>query len=410
MSRRSNEAKPKDLLKIVRGNFNGVDSNDVLLSTESFVEKYGEFLEEVLAVTPRPTATLLKGAIHLAYPGVSGEEVTALANKVNEIYKTTFSRARNLKTGERLTPSVKKLCVFIRNQLGLPELLTSADHASRKSVASRGSDPVSPKPKSPAPRSRSRSKSAPSTLPVQRQLTPHISLSSEDRLTEASSCVVPTAGPTSSIKAKYQLPSASTRPQVIYHADMSKPALVKITGDSQEVGQMSMGQDGFLVAKFSDGEEKQTEIPNLVLVAKLESQAGPKKALKKPAGAKASQKKPAVAKSVTKLVGPEPAGPEPAGPEAAGPEPAAPEPEAEAAVSWPEEATLRKEYRNSNNSYCFRAIWKDGAKEQKKAILSIQGHECPKDVLSKICDEALQKLRNKESTADVRAWIYAQMP
>ena len=104
MSRRSDEAKPKDLLKIVRGNFNGVDSNDVLLSTESFVEKYGEFLEEVLAVTPRPTATLLKGAIHLAYPGVSGEEVTALANKVNEIYKTTFSRARNLKTGERLTP------------------------------------------------------------------------------------------------------------------------------------------------------------------------------------------------------------------------------------------------------------------------------------------------------------------
>ena len=84
--------------------------------------------------------------------------------------------------------------------------------------------------------------------------------------------------------------------QVAYHTDLSIPALIRITGNSRETAEMKAGKSGFAIAYFGDGSEKQTDIPNLALVAAAKKPQPAKLKGK----AKAGQKKPAAAVKASK--------------------------------------------------------------------------------------------------------------
>ena len=267
-SRRANDAKPKDLLKIVRGNFGQLDSKDVLLTLDEFCEKHQEFLAEVLEVTMRPTAKLLKNTFQQVWPGALASDYSTMSNGIHDNYKTLFSKARKMASGDRMSEAVNWSCLHFRLAkacqsagfqdspawhlvlLDLP--LPRVEARSYLAEAQRTADLWSFLPGS----SRSRSLSPPC---------------STDTMI-SSNKPVPQAGTRGSIFALCQMvPAASSsRPQIVYHVDIAIPALVKITGNGQEVAEMKPGEKGLLRAICQDGEERDTEIPNLTLQAKSE--------------------------------------------------------------------------------------------------------------------------------------------
>ena len=121
-SRRANEAKPKDLLKIVRGNVAQLDPKDVLLTLDEFCEKHQEFLAEVLELTMRPTAKLLKNTFQQVWPGVLASDCSTMSNRIPNNYKTLFGKARKMASGDRVSEAVKSPSLLIRKTLELPPL------------------------------------------------------------------------------------------------------------------------------------------------------------------------------------------------------------------------------------------------------------------------------------------------
>ena len=53
MSRRSNAATGKDLLKTFRGNLSAVEAGDALLSLDGFCKKHSVLMKEILSITSR---------------------------------------------------------------------------------------------------------------------------------------------------------------------------------------------------------------------------------------------------------------------------------------------------------------------------------------------------------------------
>ena len=114
MGRRANAAQPADLVKIFRGNLCHLDPADSSLSLEFFCSKHEVFLKELLEITVRPTATLLREAAGLVWPSQATLEQKAFCNHVHEVVKTLFTKSRNMTTGQRLPDSASRMCTHVK--------------------------------------------------------------------------------------------------------------------------------------------------------------------------------------------------------------------------------------------------------------------------------------------------------
>ncbi|CAE7558690.1 unnamed protein product [Symbiodinium sp. CCMP2592] len=420
-SRRSNGATGKDLMKTFRGNLQAVEAGDALLSLDAFCKKHHVLMKEILGITTRPTAAVMRESMSLVWPGAPSLELKTFANHLHEVYKTLFTKTRNMSTGGRLADSIQDMCFFIKDLLRLPE---SKQGSKRASSGSARSPKASPKKKIKQRLDSTCQKAS------TRKLEVHVSVSSSDAgatvKKEPAEAAEPASHtrdgprplPTGQISKLYQQAASAAS---FFHTDLSVPTVLRIAGDSREAAKMHKGPSGFAVAVWSDGHQIVSEIPNLLLDKAAAAKASPKGKAKA-----ASKKKPAaVIKKPACL--PQEDGESPAAgadDAAAGQDLEAP---AEAALVpvdapaadddqdpnygdvavLPANAVLRKEYRAANNTMAFRMIWRNEKnKECKRQMFQLKGGSATtKEQLHATGEEALRKARAGEPLAQVETMV-----
>ena len=382
--RRTNEASGKQLVKALRGNMKSVDPKEALLSLEAYCSKNEELIRDILEHTTRPTKNLFKEGLTAAFPSTRPAEVTTVANYMHETFKTLFGKARHMKDGSRHPESVAAVCRVIRQKLGLAEVRPSTSSSSRTPL------PLSDlphDPQTPVKPTKKRVLEVHSTI----ETSPSLPRPSGSRRSIASmydSGRVTGSSEVDEVEGVTSSPEATSASAAVYHLDMSIPALVKMTGEKREVGSMKAGPGGFALAVFANGDERATEMPNLMLQRKE------KAACKRPAARqRASEEKNAVE-------------PEPAQPEAK-----AAAPQQQPLDPDPKVATLRMEYRKSNNSVGFRKIWRDEKNVEVKRQLFhvVGGPSITEAQLKDLAKRGLAKLRSEVSAEDVRKWILEEI-
>ena len=437
MSRRSNAATGKDLLKTFRGNLTAVEAGDALLSLDGFCKKHSVLMKEILSITSRPTAAVMHEALGLVWPGAPALELKTFANHLHEVFKTLFTKTRNMSTGGRLPDSVQDMCFFIKQELlGGP----SSSPGKTEQQGSKRASSCSAKSKA-SPKKKLKQKLDTTCQKAStRKLEVHVSVSSEDPPAvvkkeksepSASSSGVPKPLPTGEITKKYQQAAASA--SSFFHTDSSVPTVVRISGDSREAATMHKGPSGFAVAVWSDGHQIVSEIPNLMLekAAAAEASAAKASAPKAAKAKAASKKKPAavikkpacrpdVQDDVQDDDGEEstpdvatdedPAAAEDGQAPAEAPAAIVPAeaPDAEAPDQplevFPEDRSLRKEYRTANNSMAFRMVWREKGEECKKQLFQLHGGTCSKEQLHQVGSEVITRCKAGERLSEVRQW------
>ena len=219
-------------------------------------------------------------------------ELKTFANHLHEVYKTLFTKTRNMSTGGRLPDSVQDMCFFMKQELlGGPSSSPgkTEQQGSKRASSCSAKSKASPKKKPKQKLDTTCQKASTKKLEV------HVSVSSEDPPVvvkkeksepSASSSGVPKPLPTGEITKKYQQAAASA--SSFFHTDLSVPTVLRISGDSREAATMHKGPSGFAVAVWSDGHQIVSEIPNLMLEKAAAAKASAPKAAKA-----ASKKKPA---------------------------------------------------------------------------------------------------------------------
>ncbi|CAE7269669.1 unnamed protein product [Symbiodinium sp. CCMP2592] len=414
-SRRSNGATGKDLMKTFRGNLQAVEAGDALLSLDAFCKKHHVLMKEILGITTRPTAAVMRESMSLVWPGAPSLELKTFANHLHEVYKTLFTKTRNMSTGGRLADSIHDMCFFIKDLLGLPESSARSPKASPKKKIKQRLDSTCQKAST-------------------RKLEVHVSASSSDAgatvKKEPAEAAEPASHtrdgprplPTGQISKLYQQAASAAS---FFHTDLSVPTVLRIAGDSREAAKMHKGPSGFAVAVWSDGHQIVSEIPNLLLDKAAAAKASPK------GKAKAASKKKPAAVIKKPACFPQEDGESPvagADDAAAGQDLEAP---AEAALVpvdapaadddqdpnygdvavLPANAVLRKEYRAANNTMAFRMIWRNEKnKECKRQMFQLKGGSATtKEQLHATGEEALRKARAGEPLAQVRSWAEEQL-
>ena len=425
MSRRSNAATGKDLLKTFRGNLTAVEAGDALLSLDGFCKKHSVLMKEILSITSRPTAAVMHEALGLVWPGAPALELKTFANHLHEVYKTLFTKTRNMSTGGRLPDSVQDMCFFIKQELlGGP----SSSPGKTEQQGSKRASSCSAKSKASPKKKLKQKLDSTCQKASTRKLEVHVSVSSEDPpAVVKKEKSEPSA---SEITKKYQQAAASA--SSFFHTDSSVPTVVRISGDSREAATMHKGPSGFAVAVWSDGHQIVSEIPNLMLEKAAAAKASAAKAsAPKAAKAKAaSKKKPAavIKKPACRLDvqddvqdddGEESApdvatdeDPAAEGEQAPAEAPAAivpaEAPDAEAPDQplevLPEDRSLRKEYRTANNCMAFRMVWREKGEECKKQLFQLHGGTCSKDQLQQAGSEVVTRCKAGERLSEVRQW------
>ncbi|CAE7806377.1 unnamed protein product [Symbiodinium sp. CCMP2592] len=388
-SRRSNGATGKDLMKTFRGNLQAVEAGDALLSLDAFCKKHHVLMKEILGITTRPTAAVMRESMSLVWPGAPSLELKTFANHLHEVYKTLFTKTRNMSTGGRLADSIQDMCFFIKDLLRLPE---SKQGSKRASSGSARSPKASPKKKIKQRLDSTCQKAS------TRKLEVHVSVSSSDAgatvKKEPAEAAEPASHtrdgprplPTGQISKLYQQAASAAS---FFHTDLSVPTVLRIAGDSREAAKMHKGPSGFAVAVWSDGHQIVSEIPNLL----LDKEDGESPA----AGADD-------AAAGQDLEAPAEAALVPVDAPAADDDQ---DPNYGDVAVLPANAVLRKEYRAANNTMAFRMIWRNEKnKECKRQMFQLKGGSATtKEQLHATGEEALRKARAGEPLAQVETMV-----
>ena len=120
--RAKNEAQPQDVVKILRANFERLESKTYLVSDiEDVAIAHADFLVDVLRVTARPTPLLLEKAALKAYDRMKPSDAAAWGRQVAAAAKFCREKLKGLKSGTKLHPEVKKVCLALKQRAGTPE-------------------------------------------------------------------------------------------------------------------------------------------------------------------------------------------------------------------------------------------------------------------------------------------------
>jgi hypothetical protein len=274
-TRAKNVASVEDIAKVIRGSKlvqkdmeGAYDSNlDVV------VERFEAFIIDLVRCTPRPTSKLISAAAAGAFD-VELAETVMFGERIHAAVHFCRGKSITMTTGKKLVSSTMRVAKELR------ESRTSSPPTRSPSLMSVQSPPSHASPSSSSKvmhvpietpvLSRSASILALYAVPTASPKRPHRSVeieSSQDCI-EVESVGAPSVAP---IELELSVP-------FVVAADR---AMCRFEGGLEKRARMSPGPDGFATARFENGDEFATEIPNLALVASP---------MKKPAAAKGKAK------------------------------------------------------------------------------------------------------------------------
>ena len=339
------------LSKALRGNLSD-------LPTMCSHETHEELLRDILQKTPRLNKEEAVRALRSAFPGADKAASSAFAASMVVCVQNIFAKRKSMTSGKKLSPSLVRL-------ISLADELYPAERRDRMAEAA------------PAASAAAGSKAA--ALPVAASSRPSRQLKKVDSIVSVSSAAscgeaMRIATPPREAVAALYRPAAAEH---VYYTDAGRQTMIRIGHDgAQEAAQsLSKGSSGFVLATFADGEQRETELPNLILEKK--TPPAPKRGVKK---------RPAAAQTVTE---------------------AAP---VNATPANPESANFRLEYRSKTNAYSIRKASVVDGRCQKRQIVEIVGsNRISKEALSQIATEARNRLVQGESEEAVAHWAKAEV-
>ncbi|CAL1171661.1 unnamed protein product, partial [Cladocopium goreaui] len=339
------------LSKALRGNLSD-------LPTMCSHETHEELLRDILQKTPRLNKEEAVRALRSAFPGADKAASSAFAASMVVCVQNIFAKRKSMTSGKKLSPSLVRL-------ISLADELYPAERRDRMAEAA------------PAASAAAGSKAA--ALPVAASSRPSRQLKKVDSIVSVSSAAscgeaMRIATPPREAVAALYRPAAAEH---VYYTDAGRQTMIRIGHDgAQEAAQsLSKGSSGFVLATFADGEQRETELPNLILEKK--TPPAPKRGVKK---------RPAAAQTVTE---------------------AAP---VNATPANPESANFRLEYRSKTNAYSIRKASVVDGRCQKRQIVEIVGrNRISKEALSQIATEVRNRLVQGECEEAVAHWAKTEV-
>lgn len=289
-SRRSNSAKPEDLVKVLRAHLpQGLDKKYLDHEPSMIVSAYEDLISDILLRTPRPTKTLLQAAAVRSWEQVKGSEAETWAERVAKAVSYCYNKRLQVSTGARLTPAVRRIIQQIsKNSFGANKV---RDEKKPKRALKPAPSDASTMNKRKRPKNKLEDVCPDTKQPEKKQQT--ISSSSNMSSEELRSLygLPPTSNPSSSSKGGPQIAldvdaemiessceevevidgkvdesgPASAAPKPLQFWDGSKLAMVRTVRGKKVVAGMVEGPGGFLLAKFQGEDAFETEVPNLVM-------------------------------------------------------------------------------------------------------------------------------------------------
>lgn len=401
--RRSNTSSPAELEKALKLCFTqGINRSqpwNQLASCDMVVEKYEEFITELVLLTTRPTkGWLLKGCL-LSFPSGDKGVFNSFSERIIEAVRYCFQKRFEMKSGKKTQPAVKRIVKIInQSEDQQPATLGGQllQHSKKRFLEKKNSEATSPSP--------SKKKKAAvvfgaeepasanavasfyqnllgSSQPVLEALpsgTIEI-LSSEDELSIAP--VLPTSASSSHLGATGQ------KSQGLWF-DPSLMIFVRkgdTSGQVEPARACKSGKDGFVVAQFGV-EWVRTEMTNL----EWERLEASKSACKSKAKAMSKAKAKAEDKAKACLKKPASSG------------------TSRSSVRDPNSPAYALEYRQATNAMAIRKKWKDSGKALNRQIgeLRHQNKELwSREDLHALAQQVVHKiLVDKSPESDAVAW------
>ena len=262
-TRAKNVASVEDIAKVIFGS--KLVQKDMEGAYESnldvVVERFEAFIIDLVRCTPRPTSKLISAAAAGAFD-VELAETVMFGERINAAVQFCRGKSITMTTGKKLTGSTMRVAKELR------ESRTSSPLARSPSLMS-----VQSPPSHASPSSSSKVMHVPIETPV---------LSRSASILALYAGVAPTASPKRPHRA-VEIESSqdcieveSVGPPAVapIELELSVPfvvaadrAMCRFEGGVNKRARMSPGPDGFAIARFENGDEFASEIPNLALVA-----------------------------------------------------------------------------------------------------------------------------------------------
>eukprot|EP00438_Fugacium_kawagutii_P004784 Skav203121 [mRNA] locus=scaffold447:642974:646288:- [translate_table: standard] len=305
MARRSNNANPADLAKILKVHQREAPSLSFFsLPLENQIAEQEDLLKEMILLSSRPNATWITAACKQVWQRVDSELAGRFGKAMAACSQHCFTKAVQVTSGIKLPPAVKRLTQVINRSVSRP--LSTGDKL-RRSLKREKSD-CSSKAASPAKRS-STAASTPASS----------SLFSASSATAVASLYASVLGPSQSSRTRgtapieidssedenssVHLPTAAEKSSTPWF-DPTRGCMVRsIPGKAGTVEESDMrpGDSGFLMATFPGDNEFETEIPNsMISLAKAAKPLAPLVKAKAKAKAQAKGKAKGKAKAKAK--------------------------------------------------------------------------------------------------------------
>eukprot|EP00438_Fugacium_kawagutii_P026679 Skav219937 [mRNA] locus=scaffold2879:8051:9157:+ [translate_table: standard] len=322
MARRSNSSTPEELAKVLKLCLpQGLDLKYLHQSPDTVASNYESLVIEMMILSSRPTAGWITAGVLLAFQKVNSDEAKLFGQRLAAACQFCYQKKRQATTGKKLPAAIQRILKTLPNpykkQCSPSKVLR---HAAVQKVMKKNSESSLPSSSSGATPGGAgavyeqmlgvaASGSGAAQIyermlgkPLGQPSTPCAKQESED---ESAIAVSSSGASGDEAAASNALPIAASMPRGCWY-DPSRKAMVRSAHNSPgelEVASMAAGPNGFCVGKFDNGQEFETEVPNMMIVAPAPSKvmkrpgAAPKMgALKRPAAAQVgARKKPAAA-------------------------------------------------------------------------------------------------------------------
>ena len=265
--RASNTLSKQEYEKIVRANKVSVLKADLSLTLDDLACKYGGLLKDLLDKTARVSKNSLCEALVAANEGNDPQDSKHFAGRIVEAVSAGRQLSKSMTSGKKTSVGLKVVVDALKKWSTTRTPSRSPDSMPIEKNFEKEASPPRAVPTLPTSSASSSKRLSKEEVARSLGLTSEVSCG-----LEAASASPASVHGSSSEETPVPASASAVAPLVAtYWVDSTKPALWrKFPGHAVQVATMHPGDHGFAVAKFSasggqPAEEKQTEIPNLLL-------------------------------------------------------------------------------------------------------------------------------------------------
>lgn len=121
MARRSNDASPADLAKVLKIQQREAPSLAFFsLTTENMIAEQEELLKEMILMSSRPTATWVVAACKQVWQRVDSDIAGRFGKAMASCSRYCFQKAMQTTSGAKLSPAVKRITQIINRSSSRP--------------------------------------------------------------------------------------------------------------------------------------------------------------------------------------------------------------------------------------------------------------------------------------------------